>query len=59
MKRIKMKLVILFFFILVFPLFLEASTTQAPDIDGEAAVLMDAHNKQVLYQKNMHRLMYP
>jgi D-alanyl-D-alanine carboxypeptidase (penicillin-binding protein 5/6) len=43
----------------MFPLFLEASTTQAPDIDGEAAVLMDARNKQILYQKNMHCLMYP
>lgn len=59
MKRIKIKPVILLFFIFMFPLSLEAGTSQVPDINGEAAVLMDARNKQVLYQKNMHRLMYP
>ncbi|HAG08280.1 MAG TPA: D-alanyl-D-alanine carboxypeptidase [Desulfotomaculum sp.] len=61
MKRIKIKpvIVMLLFFVFMFPLSLGASTSQVPDINGEAAVLMDARNRQILYQKNMHRLMYP
>jgi len=36
-----------------------APGSTAPCPAGEAVVLMDARNGQVLYQKNMHRRMYP
>lgn len=32
---------------------------RAPSLTGEAVVLLDARNGQVLYEKNMHRQMYP
>lgn len=59
MGQIKLSLAALYFFVFVFPLFSEANSIEASNIVGEAAVLMDACNKQVLYQKNMHRSMYP
>ncbi len=47
-----------FLFFFLFPARGLAGET-APSLAGEAAVLMDARNGQVLYAKNMHKRMYP
>lgn len=44
-------------FIIFLPLRANADNKQV--INGESAVLMDAYNGQVLYQKNMNQKMYP
>ena len=44
---------------LVFPIEAQASGTQAPDIQAESAILIDAATGQILYQKNMNQKAYP
>lgn len=60
MTRRGTRLPFLFFFLFffLFPARMLAGET-APFPAGEAAVLMDARNGQVLYAKNMHKRMYP
>ena len=36
-----------------------AIAAEPPEITGETAVLMDARNMQILYDKDMHKRMYP
>ena len=36
-----------------------AIAAEPPEITGETAVLMDAQNFQILYEKDMHKRMYP
>lgn len=57
MYRLWTNLVVLCFFVFLFAG--AASAALPPEVVGDAAVLMDPQNGQVLYKKNEHKPMYP
>lgn len=59
MKNIKVLSISLLLLLLWLLIFTVDANANQPTITGEAAILMDAHTGQILYQKNIHQQMHP
>lgn len=59
MKKYRIFPIFLIAVLLVPTLILPAHASEAPEITAGAALLMDAANDEVLYEKNAHERMYP
>lgn len=55
----KIFFLLIFFILFMFFFHFPAQAAAGPEIVGEAAVLMDIKNGQVLYEKNPHQKIYP
>ncbi|EEG77951.1 D-alanyl-D-alanine carboxypeptidase family protein [Dethiobacter alkaliphilus] len=52
-------LVVSLIYLLINPVATWAETTAFPELNSQAAVLIDAQTGQVLFEKNMHQVLYP